>query len=289
MLENLLPPHIFKLLLEQTDIDYVCELRLRLDKPLYYSIRGFYRELNCQNAPYLCKNTDIDYVMFKASKNSLYAFNDCLLVGYIPCSGGIRIGVVGEGVSENGLVTTIKNITSLCIRLPHQIIGCADSMKAVINNFDSTLILSKPGLGKTTILRDLVRQLSNLGYNILALDDRYELSGTSNRTQFLDLGKCTDTACGLSKNIAYANHLRTMRPDIIATDEVFGAKEVDAIIDAKRCGVKIIATLHCEDLLELANHSVYKPLVQSVRYLVMLGGIGQVDYIFDRKLNKCIN
>lgn len=294
MLDNLLPHAMYNLLVSQTDIDFVCEIRLRLDKPIYYSINGHYKMLiffssnneNFKNC--ICQKSDIDFVMFKASKNSLYAFNDCLVNGYIPCNNGIRIGVVGEGVSENQSLTTIKNITSLCIRLPHQVLGCSNCLAPLIADFDSSLFLSKPGLGKTTLLRDFVRQLSNKGYNTLVLDDRFELSGTNNRMQYLDLGTCSDVVVGLPKTKVYANHLRTMRPDIVATDEVFGEAEVAAILDAKRCGVKVVASLHCDDLAQLAQSPEYKPLIHNVRYLIMIKGIGLIDYVYDRKLKKCI-
>ncbi|MEG1608676.1 MAG: hypothetical protein RR348_02290, partial [Clostridia bacterium] len=111
MLDKLLPQAIFQQLLYTTDISFVCEIRLRLDKPINFSINGNYQTLFKNGNPCICSQADIDFVMFKASKNSLYAYNDCLLNGYIPCNGGIRIGVVGEGVCENQNLTTIKNIT----------------------------------------------------------------------------------------------------------------------------------------------------------------------------------
>ncbi|MEG1609506.1 MAG: hypothetical protein RR348_06520, partial [Clostridia bacterium] len=171
---------------------------------------------------------------------------------------------------------------------PHQALGCSDCLAPLLNDFDSALFLSKPGLGKTTFLRDFVRQLSNKGFNVLVLDDRFELSGTNNRKQYLDLGACSDVVVGLPKSMIYANHLRTMRPDIVASDEVFGKAEVAAILDAKRCGVKVVASLHCDDLEQLAQNDDYRPLVQNVRYLIMIKGIGLVDYVYDRKLKKCI-
>lgn len=288
MLDKLLPMSIYQKLSQQTDLDYICELRLRLDKPIYYSINGHYMVLNDASGECICTRFDLDFVIFKAAKNSLYAYNDCLVEGYIPYANGIRIGVVGEGVCEKQKLTTLKNITALCIRLPHQVLGCSNILTPLINNFDNTLFLSKPGLGKTTFLRDFIRQLSNNGYNILIIDDRYELSGTYCRTQFLDLGKCSDVVVGLPKDMAYACNLRTMRPDILATDEVFGKKEIDAILDAQRCGVKVVASAHCDDIEQLALNDDYLRLIKNMRYLVMIKGIGIIDFVYDRKFKKCI-
>ena len=129
----------------------------------------------------------------------------------------------------------------------------------------------------------MIKSLSEYGYNVLALDERGELSGISEGVQTIDLGECTDVALGIPKISAYASQVRSMRPDVIATDEIFGEKEIDCIADCVRCGVKVLATVHSDDLSNLKNSALYSRLLQHIRYVVTIIGIGNIDKVVDLK------
>ncbi|MDE7337587.1 MAG: Flp pilus assembly complex ATPase component TadA, partial [Clostridia bacterium] len=220
-------------------------------------------------------------ILSRATKSSIYAYNSNILDGFITYDGGIRIGLTGEGVIKSGDLRAVKNITSLCIRIPHYIEIRDKRIDEVIKNFRNTLIISKPGYGKTTLLRYMIRRLSEDGYNVLALDERGELSGISDGKQTIDLGECTDVALGIPKISAYASQVRSMRPDIIATDEIFGEKEIDCIADCVRCGVKVIATVHSDDLSNLKKSALYSRLLDHIGYVVSIVGIGNIDRVVD--------
>lgn len=277
LLSRLLPLSIFNDLFAAVDIGTLTEIRLRLGKPIYYATFGRYRKLN----DYTVQKDDFEKILGVATKSSLYAYNNSLAQGYITYDGGIRIGISGEGVLKNGSLNTLKNITSICIRIPRYIEINNAKIGKILNNFDNTLIISKPGYGKTTLLRYMIKSLSDREYNVLVLDERGELSGIVEGEQTLDLGSCTDVAIGIPKITAYASQVRSMRPDVIATDEIFGSEEVECILDCIRCGVKVIATLHSDELAKVKVSKTYSLLLKDFRYVVTIIGIGNIDRVVD--------
>ena len=281
LLSKLLPISIFNELYRSADLNTLTEIRLRLDKPLYYAEAGKYKRLDGVSVG----KDDLTYTLGVATKSSLYAYNEYLADGYITYDGGIRIGITGEGVVKNRQLSTLKNITSLCIRIPRYVEIHNDKVDGLINKFDNTLIISKPGLGKTTLLRYLIKSLSDREYNVLVLDERGELSGVVDGRLSIDLGACTDIVVGVPKITAYSSQVRSMRPDVIATDEIFGEKEIDCILDCIRCGVKVIATLHSDELAKVKKSPAYSRLLNDFRYVVSIIGIGNVDRIIDLRGN----
>ncbi|MDE7079572.1 MAG: Flp pilus assembly complex ATPase component TadA [Clostridia bacterium] len=281
LLSKLLPLSIYNELYKVCNFNELSEIRLRVDKPVYYSLNGRYRRLG--DGDTRISSEDIGHILSQATKSSLYAYNTNIVDGFIAYDGGIRIGITGEGVIKNGKLSAVKNITSLCIRIPHYIEFHDKRIDSIIKNFGNTLIISKPGYGKTTLLRYMIKSLSDDGYNVLALDERGELSGISDGKLTIDLGECTDIALGIPKITAYASQVRSMRPDIIATDEIFGEKEIDCIIDCVRCGVKVIATVHSDDLANLKRSVLYSKLLENIRYVVSIIGIGNIDRVVDLK------
>lgn len=281
LLSKLLPLSLYNELYSVCNFDELSEIRLRVDKPVYYSVCGRYKRLG--DGSFRIGTSDVEQILSRATKSSLYAYNTNILDGFITYDGGIRIGITGEGVIKNGNLCAVKNITSLCIRIPHYIEIHDKRINELIKNFGNTLIISKPGYGKTTLLRYMIKSLSDDGYNVLALDERGELSGLSEGIQTIDLGECTDIALGIPKISAYASQVRSMRPDVIATDEIFGEKEIDCIADCVRCGVKVIATVHSDDLSNLKKSALYSKLLQHIRYVVSIIGIGNIDRVIDLK------
>lgn len=277
LLAKLLPISIFNDLYKVADFGALTEVRLRIGKPIYYATSGRYKRLG----DFIADRQDFNHVLAVATKSSLYAYNSNLAEGYITCEGGIRIGISGEGVIKRGELSTLKNITSLCIRIPRYVEIKNTQIDELIKKFDNTLIISKPGYGKTTLLRYMIKTLSDSEYNVLVLDERGELSGIIEGRQTLDLGICTDVAIGIPKLAAYSSQVRSMRPDVIATDEIFGEREIECILDCIRCGVKVIATLHSDELVKVKNSKTYSKLLNDFRYVVSIIGIGNIEKVID--------
>lgn len=252
--------------------DGVCELRLRTGRPLYAYDGAEWFFVGDGGKRYVASQADLDYVLGKASGYSMYAVTDNLVKGYIPWRGGIRIGVAGEGVTEGDRLHTLKNVSSLTIRVPREVRGAADKVirrVLVKRDFKNTLIISPTSAGKTTMLRELARLTSDAGLNVVIIDERFELSAPFKGLPTLDVGACTDIVAGVPKLTAYENIIRSMNPDVIITDEIYGEAEVEAVLDAIRAGVKVGASLHASDVCDLKG-SVYEKLADAMEVLVIL-------------------
>lgn len=259
-------------------INNITELRVRQGKPLVaYNLASRYV------VDYIANQKDIEYILRVATARSLYSVEDSVKSGYITCEGGIRIGVAGEALLENGRLRSIKNINSLVIRVPKAVCNIPKEVFPIVENFSSTLIISPPYLGKTTLLREMTRCISNNGNNVLVIDERNELSASVNGFASLDLGDNTDVMVGAPKINCYEGAVRTMSPDVIATDEIFGKKEVDCIIDATRCGVKVIATAHGSDIDCFLQSDEYSRLNKIINNYVLLGN--EVGKVREARLN----
>ncbi len=277
MIADILPEWIYNEILSHGYVDELTEIRLRVGKPIFCALMGKYRRL-CSDSDVATYN-DLNYVLDKACSASLYAFDDEIMQGFVTTKDGIRIGISGQGVVKAGKLVGIKNYSSLCIRVPRDVKTTCPKVERVVEDFDNTIIFSKPGLGKTTLLRNVIRELSNRGNNVLVLDERNELSGDC-----FDLGECCDVVCGVPKSVVYANYIKSMRPDIIATDEIFSSQEVDCILDSVRSGVKVLATVHADDVGVLLSDKVYGALLDKFRYFIHIDAIGHVDKIYDKEL-----
>jgi stage III sporulation protein AA len=289
-----MPAELCKALIGMGDtLNYIEEIRVRRDKPLTVIYGG--KELYV-NSEGLCGRENalrptgelIAKFMAAMCEYSPYAYNEQIRRGYITLEGGFRVGLVGTGVIGNGTIATIKYITSMNIRIAREVKGCADRVIEHIRG--STMLISPPACGKTTLLRDIVRQLSNRQRNVGVVDERGELSGTYQGCAQLDLGERTDVMCGCGKAEGMMLLLRTMAPDIIAVDEIGTRADIEGIRRALSCGVDIICTLHAlgiEDLLkkpdisELAEQGLFN------RYIVLSDrlGAGTVENIYDGEMN----
>lgn len=220
---------------------------------------------------YVVSKMDIEHILRVATARSLYSVEDSIKCGYITYEGGIRIGVAGEALLDNGKLRSIKNINSLVIRVPKSICTLPKEVVPIVRDFSNTLIISPPYFGKTTLLREMTRQISNNGSEVLVIDERNELSASVNGVASLDLGANTDVMVGVPKINCYEGAVRTMSPSVIATDEIFGRAEVDCIIDATRCGVKVIATAHGNDIDDFLSKGDYARLNGVIENYVLLG------------------
>lgn len=258
MLEGVLTDSIIKKLPTT-----VTEIRVRRGKPLVYLTTEGRAETD-----YLVSDREFEEVLALVTDRSLYAITEKLVNGYLPLAGGVRVGIAGEGVMDGDKVKTVKHITSLAVRIPHQIFGIANFLRIDGNFRENLLIVSPPAAGKTTLLREVARVLSEKGKNVAVLDERGEIAGASRAHFALDVGRNTDVLFGFPKKLAYENALRALNPDYIITDELSGEKDVEGVLRAYYGGVKVIATLHGGDLNVFQG--VFAPLQEVFDHLILL-------------------
>lgn len=240
--------------------EYICvkmpdELRLTVGQPL--QVRSGCEETSIW--PVLSQN-DLDLVLRAACRQSVYAYNETVRHGYITIEGGHRIGICGFGVVEKGEVQTIRTVSTVLIRIAKQFLGCADKLLPCISG--STLILGPPGSGKTTLMRDLVRQLSDKRKNRVALaDERGELSAGSLGIPQLQVGARTDVMVNVPKADAAMMLLRTMNPQWIAMDEITSVEDISAMEQIAYCGVQVLATAHGKGIEDLTARPLYRKMM----------------------------
>lgn len=298
MLKKILPEKIFDIISQKINFKAVNEIRLRADKPICLNVNSkiyFLSEngvtSNINNALYASKIM-IEDVIFRASECSIYSVNEQIKRGYIVTGNAIRLGLGGNLVEENGHIKTMTNFCSVNIRIPHTIKNCSlNAFSYIVNNnsIENTLVVSPPGGGKTTFLRDFVNQLGerNLPYNVLLLDERGELDFeiTSN---FYDKIAFSD------KKTGFENGIRSLAPDIIVTDELGQEEDIEAIRYASGCGVKILASTHAENMEIFCKKPLFESLIKEKifkRYVLLSkrNGAGTFEGIYDENFSRMIS
>ncbi len=294
MLENLFPQYFLKSL-ERVPLDKVNEIRLRLNKKIVLAIgnKSYYLSqsgLTGNGESALCADKIlIDEIFKRACESSVYAYADQIKNGFITTKGGIRVGLAGEGVYEKNFIKTLKNIDGLAIRIPHQVEGCARGVMSYLfeNEFLNTLIISPPGAGKTTMIRDILHTLSqkNYCYNVLLVDERFEIANCFNGEATLDVGNFCDILSGIKKDYAFENGIRSLRPDIVATDEL-SPRDYPIVQNAVSCGVSILASIHAKDIDDLRLKENFEIILKNKifkRFIVLSNreGPGTIERIYD--------
>lgn len=279
------------------------EVRLRQNKPLilYGGEREYLINKNGQlvfdsrNA-YVCTLEDIKSAVNLITNFSLYSFEDDIRNGFVTIDGGHRVGICGKAVLENGRIRTFRDISFINYRVARQVFGAADKVLSYIVNLDNsihnTLIISPPQCGKTTILRDIVRQISSgvpaigfKGKKVGLVDERNEIAACSIGLPKNDVGIRTDVLDGCPKAEGILIMIRSMSPEVIATDEIGRYEDAGAVLDAINAGVKIITTIHGSDIEDFLRKPALEKLHKNLfeRYIIMSRrqGVGTIEAVLD--------
>ncbi len=273
------------------------EIRMRMNKPvvLVCKNKSMYLHPDCSvdeiaEKFYICTHDMISDTFSRMCNYSVHTHLPDILNGFITLSGGHRVGVVGTAATDkNGNVLSVRNITSLNIRIAREIPGCSSELYSKIfkNKLQSVIIAGPPACGKTTIMRDLIKQISDTGIRVSVIDERHELSCQHNNKSY-NLGLNSDVLLGYPKKESLNIALRTMSPQLIAIDEVVKKEEIDAIKVALNCGVNLIATIHASSYDEILNKHQIADLINTNSFdrLVLLMGPdspGKISGIFDTR------
>lgn len=246
----------------------VQEIRIKANKPVIVNLS--YKEIILGFVPSI---EELKQILVRISNYSLYAYEEEIRQGYITIKGGHRIGIAGECVLNKGEIKTIRNISSLNIRICHEVKGCSNEVMKYITKNDSilnTLIVSPPKCGKTTILRDMARNISNgmplynlKGKKVSVIDERSEIASCFNGIPQLDIGIRTDILDNCFKKDGMIMAIRSLSPEIIICDEIGTYGEIEALNMAFNSGVNIIVTIHGYSIDDVYKRTVFKELLEN--------------------------
>ncbi|HJA94035.1 MAG TPA: stage III sporulation protein AA [Candidatus Eisenbergiella merdipullorum] len=249
--------------------DHLQEIRIRAGRPvlLYMEGKEYFLtpegELTQRRGQAVCADRqELEELLSYVCSSSMYAYEEEISRGYLTLPGGHRMGLVGEAVlTEGEKVRNLKYISGMNIRISHEVRGAADGLLPWLyekERFPNTLILSPPGCGKTTLLRDLVRQISDgnafaPGKTVGVVDERSEIAGSFHGIAQNDVGMRTDVLDGCPKAEGMMLLLRSMSPEVIAVDELGGEEEIRSVRQALKCGCTVLATMHAGTWQEAAG------------------------------------
>ncbi len=292
-----LPDFLYKAI-SYLNLNKLYEIRIRADRPIKINYNGEYKFLSgygdCEKkeSALVCSLADIEKIVFQACERSIYSVTEQIKQGFITTNNGARIGLGGMYVYDGNTVTTIKDVSSLTIRIPHEVENCSLEVfnACFLDGLKSVLIISPPACGKTTMLRDLCRKISeNYNVNILVSDERNEICARIGNSK-VDFGNTTDVITYARKDDAFSSGIRAMRPDLIVTDEIVNCNEVDALIKTKHSGVEVLASAHFKDIEFLKDSKMFdRALAHRIfDYYVVLSHniIGKIDKIFNKDLQE---
>lgn len=296
MLKNILPNEIYNILSTRVNFKAINEIRLRADKPIVIasgSKRYFLGENGLcgdKREAILASKVMVEDIIFRASECSIYSVNEQIKKGFIVTNGGVRLGLGGDMIEESGVIKTMTNFTSVNIRIPHEVKNCSLGAFSYIlqdGALQNTLVISPPGAGKTTFLRDFICQLSerNYAFNVLVLDERGELDigGT--------IGQFADKICFARKKVGFENGIRSLSPNLIVTDELGDEEDIAAVRYCVNCGVNLLASAHCDSLENFARKPGFSKLIDEKvfkRYVLLSlkNGPGTLEGVYNENFAR---
>lgn len=262
-----LPTQLAKLILEH-NIQKLEEIRIRANKPVILKLGQVEIVLN-----YTITTNEIIGILQNICNNSIYTYQNQICNGFITLPGGNRVGIAGNVVIKDGQVSNISYIYSLNFRISHQINGASDNiLKYVLdtenNTIFNTLIVSPPGAGKTTMIRDLAKRISNgineinfRGLDVSIIDERGEIAAMTKGITFNDVGIRTDVLDNVPKSIGIRMAVRSMAPKVIIADEIGNKDDVNIINYVICSGVKCIFTAHGSDMEDLLKNNEINKII----------------------------
>ena len=282
---------------EGLDFEKVQEIRMRIGKPLILVYDNEERLLpSGEPAGYLITKEEIRETLEYISHYSLYAYEHEMRQGFITIEGGHRVGVMGKAILEGNKVKNLQYISSLNIRMSHVCLGCGDKVLPYITKnrmVCHTLVISPPCCGKTTLIRDLIRQISDgnryvKGCTVGVVDERSEIGGCYLGVAQNQLGMRTDVLDCCPKAEGMIMLIRSMAPQVIAVDEIGSPEDVHAIEYAMQCGCKMIASVHGLSMAEAADKPVLGRMIRERRFerYIILGNEkrpGEVREVYDER------
>lgn len=284
---NILPT-AFREYISFVNMDGVEEIRLRVGQN---AILYFGTEKGELVTDYIINQKDLQEALEYITGFSLYAYEDDIREGFITIKGGHRVGIAGKIVREEGKIKTISNISSVNIRVSHQVYGCGDKLMPYLVNKDkvfNTLIISPPGAGKTTLLRDVLRQLSDTYMQKVSLvDERSEIASCYKGIPQNNVGMRTDVYDCCPKTEGIMLMIRAMSPQVVAVDELGNELDMKAVEEATGCGCKVIATIHGDTVEDIAGKSYMESCIRDKlfkRYVFIKRGQGRQIEVFDENL-----
>lgn len=280
------------------------EIRVRVHAPLMIRSKGkeyFVTEsgqvTNRRNPEDNMQPKDLEEIVYHICRSSLYAYEEEIKRGYLTIEGGYRVGVAGQAVLDNGgTIKTIKNISFLNIRIAHEVVGASESVLGQLyieGKIKNTLVISPPGYGKTTFLRDLVKEVSNgnrygEGRHCCVIDERSEIAGSFRGVPQLNVGVRTDVLDGCPKAVGMMMVLRSMAPQIIVVDELGTKEDIQALFSVIRSGCGLLATIHGEGIEDLRAKGFLGEVIKEgvfERYVVI--GEDRKLVVYDKEFAKC--
>jgi len=308
---DILPERLQKILsgIPANVAQYVEEIRVREGRPLMihgggreYFVRQDGLPTSNQDEGYLVTRQDTSMLLQLLSNYSIYAVEEELRNGYVTVKGGGRVGLAGRIVLEDGKIKTLKSINSFNIRIPREVTGVADKVMPYItisNSVMNSIIFSPPQMGKTTLIRDIARQLSDgfskfKGIKVSIVDERSEIAGCLNGVPQNKVGVRTDVLDACPKAAGIMMLIRSMSPEVIITDEIGRTEDVGAVLEAMNSGIKIITTAHSASVNEAQNRPILAGLLEEKVFerILILGnslGVGTLESVYDgRSLEKLL-
>lgn len=301
-IQDLFAGNIRKLLIDaRPNYDDLYEIRMRVGRPVFLICREgecFLRGRG--SSPYLVTDEDVKETLEYVSGYSLYAYEDEIRQGYISVQGGHRVGITGKVILDGDRIRGMKYISCINLRIAREIPGCADAVMPFVRTKDwtaHTLIISPPRCGKTTLLRDIIRQLSSgtkdaPGVTVGVVDERSEIAGCYQGIPQNDLGERTDVLDGCPKAEGMQMLIRSMSPAVVAVDELGREEDFRAVESVIHCGCKLIATAHGNSLTDILRKPFFARLreMQVFERYIVLGNekmAGTVTGIFDERGEPC--